>query len=75
MSGNILTPLEFMNIPGSNAKTTKAYLDLWEAYQNIIRRLSDSEYERFKPQEKHCSRNGCIKSAYYGVTCDECEVK
>lgn len=50
MSGNILTPLEFMNIPGSNAKTTKAYLDLWEHTQKISRRLSDSEYQRFKSE-------------------------
>lgn len=50
MTDNILTPLEFMNIPGSNAKTTKAYLDLWEHTQKLTRRLSDSEYERFKTE-------------------------
>lgn len=46
----ILTPLEFMNLPGSNANLAKAYLDLWEHTQKITRRLSDSEYERFKSE-------------------------
>lgn len=55
---NILTPLEFMNIPGSNAKTTKAYLDLWEHTQKITRRLSDSEYERFKAEPYDIRREG-----------------
>lgn len=50
MSGTILTPLEFMNIPGSNEKTIKAYLDLWEHTQKLTRRLSDSEYQRFKSE-------------------------
>lgn len=47
---NILTPLDFMNIPGSNAETTKAYLDLWEYTQTILKRLQESEYERFKSE-------------------------
>lgn len=47
---DILTPLEFMDIPGSNADTTEAYLDLWEYTQTILKRLQESEYERFKTE-------------------------